>query len=347
MGMFIVVEHNEKRLRLDFPMKDMELWLELKKIGVTDISPVLKLMDADPDKGVLHRMIGEMVNLDEVHFLIKRMESLTKSERQSMMVYSEVKGIKSIAELINLTYSLTGHSFIPDISDMVQEYDGRIFPFYVYDPDETVVVLELSNGFGEKEYLYMPTDHVSLQKAKARLNVDRLTECRISVADNRKLPNCLMLDFMETPDITVLEKFNELCRELADLSAMELGQLEMILEYVGECGYSVAASLIRNMDDIEVLMNVTDDEQYGRYLIVKSGEIKVDEDVWPFIDYAAFGRNFRTGRFAETGYVPKGFVGFAYDPQRYTEYHGENREPLETDGEEPENSQEPLLEMSY
>lgn len=68
----------------------------------------------------LHRFEGQTVNMDEVNFFAKRMESLTEYERKVLSAYVSDYGVGTMQDLINLTFSMKGLSLITDFSDAEQ-----------------------------------------------------------------------------------------------------------------------------------------------------------------------------------------------------------------------------------
>ena len=89
----------------------------MKQIGVDESIPKCKLIEVRDKGNPIAPFIGQIVNLDEVNFLAKRMESLTDYERNVMEAYVTERGVEEIKDLINLTFSLKGLSLITDFSD--------------------------------------------------------------------------------------------------------------------------------------------------------------------------------------------------------------------------------------
>lgn len=102
---------------IELPMSDAELNVRLRRMGVRDVVPrcsLVRVMDAE---NPLSRLEGQIVNMDEVNFFAKRMESLTSYEQSVMAAFVNEKGAESLKDLINLTYSMKGLSLITDFSD--------------------------------------------------------------------------------------------------------------------------------------------------------------------------------------------------------------------------------------
>ena len=115
--MKIRITNGMNRRDVELPMSDSELILHMKQIGVDESIPQCKLIGVRDKANPLAPFIDQIVNLDEVNFLAKRMESLTDYERNVMDAYVTERGVEEIKDLINLTFSLKGLSLITDFSD--------------------------------------------------------------------------------------------------------------------------------------------------------------------------------------------------------------------------------------
>lgn len=105
---------------MEFPMSDSELNARLRRMGVCDVVPRCSLVRVMDEGNPLSRLEGQIVNMDEVNFFAKRMESLTSYEQSVMAAFVNEKGAENIKDLINLTYSMKGLSLITNFSDAVQ-----------------------------------------------------------------------------------------------------------------------------------------------------------------------------------------------------------------------------------
>lgn len=105
---------------IDFPVTDAELNLEMRKMGIYEKIPKCKVVEVLEKNNPLELLAGNVLNLDEVNFFARRMESLTEYEREVLSVYTEIHGADTVKDLINLTYSTKGLSLITDFSDPEQ-----------------------------------------------------------------------------------------------------------------------------------------------------------------------------------------------------------------------------------
>lgn len=377
--MKIRVTNGMNRRDVELPMSDSELTLHMKQIGVDESIPKCKLIEVRDKGNPIAPFIGQIVNLDEVNFLAKRMESLTDYERNVMEAYVTERGVEEIKDLINLTFSLKGLSLITDFSDgeqvgkrlyldeflgmseeesrqinftefaektfaeqsckilpygvwvehgfeMQEVYNGRTFPLYCYDSDK-VAALEIENQRGDTEYLYLPTDICSVNKMKARLQVQDFWECKVKEVHNFHIPDSILPRPEDIKCIEDLTFFNELCQNICRFDEQKMKQLSMAVEFVGVKDFTDMTYIARTLSEFEI----HSDEEYGKYLVSDEGLFDVDDLLLSHIDYAGLARDKRQGTLTDSGYVFEGFVGANRDIHEYMEYEGEFADPLEID----------------
>lgn len=377
--MKIRVTNGMNRRDVELPMSDSELTLHMKQIGVDESIPKCKLIEVRDKGNPIAPFIGQIVNLDEVNFLAKRMEGLTDYERNVMEAYVTERGVEEIKDLINLTFSLKGLSLITDFSDgeqvgkrlyldeflgmseeesrqinftefaektfaeqsckilpygvwvehgfeMQEVYNGRTFPLYCYDSDK-VAALEIENQRGDTEYLYLPTDICSVNKMKARLQVQDFWECKVKEVHNFHIPDSILPRPEDIKCIEDLTFFNELCQNICRFDEQKMKQLSMAVEFVGVKDFTDMTYIARTLSEFEI----HSDEEYGKYLVSDEGLFDVDDLLLSHIDYAGLARDKRQGTLTDSGYVSEGFVGANRDIHEYMEYEGEFADPLEID----------------
>lgn len=102
---------------IELPCSDAQMSYRMRKNGVADVAPTVRVLKVMGGNTILNSLKGQTVNMDEVNFLVKRMESLTVYEQDVMTAYVSESGVGEIKDLINLTYSLKGLTLITDFSD--------------------------------------------------------------------------------------------------------------------------------------------------------------------------------------------------------------------------------------
>ncbi len=382
--MRIRVFNGMNRQDIKLPIKDAELNFMMKRIGVDQVTPVCKLVSAMDTEGLLDWAEGQMVNMDEINYLAKRMESLTNYEKDVIIALANDKGAGSVKDLINLTFSLKGISLITDFSDATQvgkrlyldeflgmtksdeqeinfvkfaektfyegrvqvlphgvfvehgfvlqeAYNGKTFPEYIYDSNDTIVSVEVQNKLGDKEYLYLPTNICEMNKVKARLQVQDFWECKVTDVNNMRLHETLLPSPEKINRIEDLTYFNELCQVVHRFDEARMTQLSMAVEFIGATDFKDITYIAKNLNAFEINPFVHSDEEYGRFLVTESGLFEVNELLLPYIDYEGFAKSKREGTLVESGYVANGFVGVDRKVQEYLQYGGEFADPLELD----------------
>lgn len=218
---------------------------------------------------------------------------------------------------------LVDHGF-----ELLEVYNGKTFPKFIV-PEETVVVVEVQNTTGDREYLYLPTDICSMDKVKERLQVREYREMKVTEVKNLRLPDTLVPIPEDINKIQQLTLFNEMCRKVRRFQEAELKQLATAVQFTGLINFSNVAYIATHLNEFEINPTVHNDEEYGKYLITESGLFEVDELLLPHINYAAFGADKKAGTFEVSGYVDDGFVGVTRPIEEYSQYKGEFADPLE------------------
>lgn len=108
---------NAGRHVVELPVSDAELTLRMKEIGIEDTIPICRMAEVLEKDNPLQRFAGQTLNMDEVNFFAKRMESLTEYERKVLSAYVSEHGVAELRDMINLTFSMPGLSLITDFSD--------------------------------------------------------------------------------------------------------------------------------------------------------------------------------------------------------------------------------------
>ena len=350
---------------IELPLSDEELNFQMRQMGIRETIPKGKLVKVSEKDNPLQKLEGQFLNMDEVYFFARRMEHLTEYERKVLAVYVNDCDVSTIKDLINLTFSMKGLSLLTDFSDasqvgvrlyteefaknalkesnvkvlpygvlvdhgfeLLEVYNGKTFPKFIV-PEETVVVVEVQNTTGDREYLYLPTDICSMDKVKERLQVREYREMKVTEVKNLRLPDTLVSIPEDINEIQQLTLFNEMCRKVRRFQEAELKQLATAVQFTGLINFSNVAYIATHLNEFEINPTVHNDEEYGKYLITESGLFEVDELLLPHINYAAFGADKKAGTFEVSGYVDDGFVGVTRPIEEYSQYKGEFADPLE------------------
>jgi len=90
-----------------------------------------------------------------------------------------------------------------------------------------------------------------------------------------------------------LDMLNELAEMLETLSNDDADKLNAILEVESCRNVTDVKELIERLDEFDLITDIDDDDDLGRYLIDDYGVLAVPEHLQNYIDYEAYGRDAR------------------------------------------------------
>ena len=118
--MQVRISGNKKFVDMELPVEDAVLAWQLGQIGNESGNLYCTLESAWGERNPLQRLTGQRVNMDEINFYAKRLDSLTEYEQGVLEAYAYGQGMEKMKDLINLTYSMQGLSLLTDFSNPVQ-----------------------------------------------------------------------------------------------------------------------------------------------------------------------------------------------------------------------------------
>ncbi len=187
-----------------------------------------------------------------------------------------------------------------------QHYDGRNFPDHLYDDCEIVVSLSPATQPEVHEFVYLPCPDSMIHRALERLGVDRLAECSAG-AEPISVSGKLIEAILDCDDLqNHMRTVNEFCAFLKHFQTNDKSKFAALVEAVGPETPEELLCLIRNFGDFTVAPKVYTPEEYGRYIIQKSGHFDVDPNLGGYFDYKKYGEQKvqnENGAFTEHGYV--------------------------------------------
>ncbi len=213
--------------------------------------------------------------------------------------------------------------------EMQEVYNGRTLPKYIYDPENVVAVVEVSNAGGDKEYLYLPAEVEQWEKVKKRLGIKSFQECQITDLEFFKSLGKFKMSLDMVSSLNKLTYFNEMCLAIMDFDEEQMKRLEMVVDFLGRSTATTIAVAACQLHKFEVCPNIHNDLEYGAYIIKESGEYEIPKELLSYIQYGTFAMNRRKELFHASDYVKNGFVGAQEDLSQFLEYQGEFAEPLE------------------
>lgn len=108
------IKKDREHVDIRFPCSEKVITDALKKIGVNDELDTKQTVSEVVDFESLSLLEGQDVDLDEINYLAKRLDSLTKPEVDKFIVVSQMEGLDEPKDLINLTYNLNRYPISAD-----------------------------------------------------------------------------------------------------------------------------------------------------------------------------------------------------------------------------------------
>lgn len=317
------------------------------------------------DYSVLQRLEDQEINIDELDYLAKRLESFDDGEAAQFQASASAMDISDMKDFINLTFCCQQATVIDDFrkldeagrshflninggcapSDafnkvdgravalelirsgqgkvtpygvfydngmkMEELYHGKVFPHYLHK--QYLLALEMTKAENpqQDEYgacLLLPLSRNQIERTMLRMGIDTYDDMQLRVIDDR-LP--FEVGVMPNFQKENLGRINDLCRDISELSQSDRAKLGAVMLMVKpEYAFQVQA-LVRNLDLFEFVPQAETPEDYGRYMIQKSGHFEYDHNLDEFYDYEKYALS-RMGQ--ETG---------EFNIHGYVSYHGE------------------------
>ena len=112
------IKYGNSQTDLRFPCTEKEMNAALERIHAEDVTPLELYVSEVIFPEELVCLQDRFVNLDEVNFLGKRMDSFFGDEEYQFYEAMKLEGFDTLPDLINLSFNLNRYPLIQDISDM-------------------------------------------------------------------------------------------------------------------------------------------------------------------------------------------------------------------------------------
>ena len=112
------IKYGNSQTDLRFPCTEKEMNAALERIHAEDVTPLELYVSEVVFPEELGCLQDRFVNLDEVNYLGKRMDSFFGDEEYQFYEAMKLEGFDTLHDLINLSFNLTRYPLIQDISDM-------------------------------------------------------------------------------------------------------------------------------------------------------------------------------------------------------------------------------------
>ena len=342
----------------------MEL-LEALEIGDA-LKADCEVEEIDSFYTVLKRTEMLTVNVEELNYLAKRLDSFDTGEAAQFQAMAHKLELFALKDLINLTFCCQQATVITDFSDLAaigrdhymnlhggsasvdelnaldgeetarrliesgggtitpygvvydsgmkleQVYDGRFFPCYYYEPNAITVAVTSKAEPEDTEHitwLFLPMVQEEIDRALLRGGITDPSEIRLSLEDSW-LPH-EVLDLLDMDHVDISE-LNALVQALDEFSDMSIRKYAAAAVMARPHTTEQAKHLAENLDLFDFAPSASTPEEYGKYMIQKSGRFDYDENLDAFYDYEKYGTermNAEDGMFTDRGYIAyKGYI---------------------------------------
>ena len=315
---------------------------------------------------VLKRTEMLTVNVEELNYLAKRLDSFDTGEAAQFQAMAHKLELFELKDLINLTFCCQQATVITDFSDLAaigrdhymnlhggsasvdelnaldgkgiarqliengggtitpygvvydngmkleQVYDGRFFPCYYYEPNAITVAVTSKAEPEDTEHitwLFLPMVQEEIDRALLRGGITDPSEIRLSLEDSW-LPH-EVLDLLDMDHVDISE-LNALVQALDEFSDMSIRKYAAAAVMARPHTTEQAKHLAENLDLFDFAPSASTPEEYGKYMIQKSGRFDYDENLDAFYDYEKYGTermNEEDGMFTDRGYIAyKGYI---------------------------------------
>ena len=315
---------------------------------------------------VLKRTEMLTVNVEELNYLAKRLDSFDTGEAAQFQAMAHKLELFELKDLINLTFCCQQATVITDFSDLAaigrnhymnlhggsasvdelnalddkgiarqliesdsgkitpygvvydngmkleQIYDGRFFPCYYYEPNAITVAVTAKSEPEDTEHitwLFLPMIQEEIDRALLRGGITDPSEIRLSLEDSW-LPH-EVLDLLDMDHVDISE-LNALVQALDEFSDMSIRKYAAAAVMARPHTTEQAKHLAENLDLFDFAPSASTPEEYGKYMIQKSGRFEYDENLDAFYDYEKYGTermNAEDGMFTDQGYIAyKGYI---------------------------------------
>ena len=112
------IKYGNESTDIRFPCKETEMSAALERIHAEDVTPLELYVTEVVFPEELGCLQDRFVNLDEVNFLGKRMDSFFGDEEYQFYEAMKAEGFDTLPDLINLSFNLNRYPLVWDISDM-------------------------------------------------------------------------------------------------------------------------------------------------------------------------------------------------------------------------------------
>lgn len=235
------------------------------------------------------RDVSNLAGVGEYHLLNTR-GYLTKTELETIDFAKVGRDLLSSGKGIPTDYGLL---FKNEEVPFQQVYDGTVFPQYVYRADVAAIVHLYYKG--KTEYLYLPEEDISIEKALKRLGAPCLGDCT-SEMEIVNCPDDCWRDRLETNfEIAGLHEANYLA-EVLTRENMDFDKLLWVTDYAEVVSGEEIQKLADHLDYFIVIKGAETSVDVGEYITQHELGYEVGENMSDFVNYSKLGEYIKQER---------------------------------------------------
>lgn len=101
----IIANHFNHSVEMEFPENETVLFTKCMEIHVADDFPPIVTAEEVLEPRELSTLVNKEINLDELNFLAKRLDSFTDKEMTQFFTAANYESMSNLKDLINLTFN--------------------------------------------------------------------------------------------------------------------------------------------------------------------------------------------------------------------------------------------------
>ena len=293
----------------------MEL-LEALEIGDA-VKADCKVEKIDSFYTVLKRTEMLTVNVEELNYLAKRLDSFDTGEATQFQAMAHKLELFELKDLINLTFCCQQATVITDFSDLAAIGRNHYMNLHggsvsVDEPNAITIAVTSKAEPEDTEHitwLYLPMEQEEIDRALLRGGITDPADVRLRREDSQ-LPN--EVDVLLDMEYETLSDLNELAEATDGLSKADMEKLGAVVMRAEPKSAAQIKNLVESLDFFDFAPGVHTPQDYGKYMIRQSGRFDYDENLDAFYDYEKYGTervNAEDGMFTDRGYIAyKGYI---------------------------------------
>ena len=116
--MKIIAKYNDNETDISFPCSEAHLSKKIKELTGSADYPANMFIKVFEEPSQFNALKDMFLNLDELNYLAKRMDSFNGQEEDTFFAAMEIENPRDVKGLINLTFNLPHYTLIQDLKDM-------------------------------------------------------------------------------------------------------------------------------------------------------------------------------------------------------------------------------------